>query len=154
MNVRLVTILAGVGALTLAAAPTATAEPRPGLDGTDEYPITQGNYTTTDDFYWVFFQTPDGWHCGIGPNGGPVGCDVVPLDAPAGTDQTVVNSWGPAEYRQSDTTTFTRDVDVLPAGQRLVNMGASCAVSHQGTVTCRTYGQHGFTISSVYGELW
>jgi hypothetical protein len=25
--------------------------------------------------------------------------DTVPLDAPAETKQTVVNSWGPAEYR-------------------------------------------------------
>jgi hypothetical protein len=39
-----------------------------------------------------------------------------------------------AEYRHSDTA-FTRDVDVLPAGQRLQNWGASCGVGYQGTVT-------------------
>ena len=48
----------------------------------------------------------------------------------------------------------TRDVDVLPEGYRLENWGASCGVGYQGTVTCMTYGQHGFTISALYGELW
>jgi hypothetical protein len=102
----------------------------------------------------VYFKTPDGRSCGIGPNGGPVGCDAVPIDAPTGTNQTVVNSWGPAEYRHSDTPSFTRDVDVLPEGHRLENWGASCGVGYQGTVTCKTYGQHGFLISAVYGFLW
>jgi len=40
------------------------------------------------------------------------GGDAVPKDAPAETNQTVVNSWMPAEYRHSDTASFTRDVDV------------------------------------------
>ena len=64
-------------------------------------------------------------------------------------------SGAPAEYRHSEQPSFTReDVDVLPAGYRLENWGASCGVGHQGTVTCKTYGGHGFTISATYGELW
>ena len=77
-----------------------------------------------------------------------------PTDAPAGTNQTVVNSWGPADYQHSDNARFTRDVDVLPEGQRLENWGASCGVGHQGTVTCKTYGQHGFVLSATFGVLW
>lgn len=146
--------VAGMGILVLAAAPIAAAEPPEGADSIDGYPIAQGNYTTPQDFYFVYFKTPDGRSCGIGPNGGPVGCDAVPLDAPTGTNQTVVNSWGPAEYRHSETPSFTRDVDVLPEGHRLENWGASCGVGYQGTVTCKTYGQHGFLISAVYGFLW
>src|SRR5689334_15196320 len=104
---------AAIAGLALAAAPPAGAD-QP-ADDTRDYPIAQGNYTTPNDFYYVFFKTPDGRSCGIGPNGGPVGCDAVPTDAPPGTNQTVVNSWAPAEYRHSDTGSFTRDVDVLPA---------------------------------------
>jgi hypothetical protein len=145
---------AAAGVLALVAAPSAAAEPPPGADDIDGYPIAQGHYGSPTDFYGVFFKTPDGRHCGIGPNGGPVGCDAVPMDAPPGTNQTVVNSWGPADYRHADTKSFTRDVDVLPEGQRLENWGASCGVGHQGTVTCKTYGQHGFVLSATYGVLW
>lgn len=135
--------------------PSARAEPPPGADAVDTYPITAGHYSSPNDFYWVFFKTPDGRSCGIGPNGGPIGCDAVPMDAPAGVNQTVVEVGGmPATYRHSDTASFTRDVDVLPAGHRLENWGSSCAVGHQGTVTCKGYGSHGFTISAVYGVLW
>jgi hypothetical protein len=151
---RRTAVFAGAAMLVVAAAPVAMAEPPPAVDDISNWPLAQGNYTTPNDFYQVFFKTPDGRACGIGPNGGPVGCDAVPLHAPAGTNQTVVNSWGPADYRHSDTTSFTRDVDVLPVGQRLENWGASCGVGPQGTVTCRTYGNHGFTISRVYGVLW
>lgn len=144
------------GALALAAAPSAGAQPPSGADDIDSYPNAQGSFSSAapGDFYWIFFKTPDGRHCGIGPNGGPVGCDAVPTDAPAGTNQTVVNSWGPADYQHSDNARFTRDVDVLPEGQRLENWGASCGVGHQGTVTCKTYGQHGFVLSATYGVLW
>jgi hypothetical protein len=83
-----------------------------------------------------------------------VGCDSVPADAPPGTNQTVVNTWAPAEYRHSDTASFTREVDVLPEGHRLENWGATCAVAHQGTVHCETYNSHGFVLSGAYGELW
>lgn len=155
MLYRLATV-AAAGALALVAAPSAGAQPPPGANDIDSYPTAQGSFSSSapSDFYWVFFKTPDGRHCGIGPNGGPVGCDAVPADAPAGTNQTVVNSWGPAEYQHSDDATFTRDVDVLPEGQRLENWGASCGVGHQGTVTCKTYGQHGFVLSTTYGVLW
>jgi hypothetical protein len=146
--------MAGVGAVAVAAAPTAVAEPPPGADQIDRYPVAQGRYTSPQDYSWVFFQTPDGRHCGIGPNGGPVGCDAVPMDAPDDTNQTVVISGAVAEYRHADTPSFTRDVDVLPEGHRLENWGASCGVGYQGTVSCKTYGHHGFTISSVYGVLW
>lgn len=139
--------------LALLAAPNAVAAPPDGADEIDDYPIAQGNYTSADDFYWVFFRTPDGRGCGIGPNGGPVGCDAVPIDTP-GYNQTVVTAGIPATYQFSDTPTFTRDVDVLPEGQRLENWGASCGVGYQGTVTCRTYGGHGFILSSVYSVLW
>lgn len=153
MNFRSATMLPLLGTLTLAAGPVAAAEPSPRED-IRNYPIAQGNYTTETDFYHVYFKTPDGRSCGIGPNGGPVGCDAVPSDAPPGTNQTVVNSWGPAEYRHSDTASFTRDVDVLPEGYRLQNWGANCAVGHQGTVHCETYGDHGFIIAGNYGVLW
>lgn len=139
----------------LAAAPFALAEPPPGADAIDSYPIAEGNFTSPTDFYHVFFKTPDGRHCGIGPNGGPIGCDAVPTDAPPGTNQTVVQYGGtPAQYRYSETPTFTRDVDVLPEGHKLTNWGASCGVGHQGTVTCRGYGGHGFVLAANYGVLW
>lgn len=155
MLYRLATAVAA-GALALVAAPSAGAQPPSGADDIDSYPSARGSFSSSapGDFYWIFFKTPDGRHCGIGPNGGPVGCDAVPTDAPAGTNQTVVNSWGPADYQHSDDARFTRDVDVLPEGQRLENWGASCGVGYQGTVTCKTYGQHGFVLSATYGALW
>lgn len=137
-------------------AAVAHAEPPPGIDAIEDYPIAEGYYRPGPaPNYQVFFRTPDGVHCAIGPNGGPIGCDTVPLDAPAGTNQTFLTSGAPAQYRHSDTASFTHpDVDVLPAGYRLQNWGANCAVGHQGTVTCTTYGGHGFTISATYGVLW
>ena len=154
MNVRLGAGLAGAVVLALTAAPAATAEPPPGAEAIDSFPIARGRYATPGDFYAVFFQTPDGRFCGIYPNGGPLGCDAAPLDAPAGTNQTVVISGVPAEYRHSDAPSFTRDVDVLAEGYRLENWGASCGIGNQGTVTCRTYDEHGFMISTVHGVLW
>ncbi|KUH94297.1 hypothetical protein AU189_04120 [Mycolicibacterium acapulense] len=148
--------LIAVLALALAAGAVARAEAPPGADAIDDYPVAQGFYRPgPPPNYHVFFKTPDGLSCGIGPNGGPIGCDGVPLGAPPGTNQTFLISGGPAEYRHSPTPTFTREgVDVLPAGYRLENWGASCGVGYQGTVTCKTYGDHGFTISSVCGVLW
>ena len=154
MHLRLVAVGVAAVGVTLSPVPTAAADPPPGLDAIDDYPVAQGHYTSPTDFYGVFFRTPDGRHCGIGPNGGPVGCDAVPADAPAGMNQTVVISGVPASYRHSDTPSFTRDVDVLPEGHRLENWGASCAVGHQGTVTCTTYGEHGFVLAAGYGVLW
>lgn len=148
--------VAALGVLALGSAPAVSAEPPPGADAIDAYPLAQGHFSANgpEDFYWVYFRTPDGRHCGIGPNGGPVGCDAVSMEAPEGTNQTVVNSWGPAAYDRSDTLRFTRDVDVLPEGQRLENWGAVCGVGHQGTVTCKTYGSHGFVLAADYGVLW
>jgi|ERR1700730_15152025 len=142
-----------VAALAFSTTLVAAADPPPGVDIVDTYPLAQGNYTTADDLGWIYFQTPDGRACGIGPLGRPVGCDAVPYDAPSGTNQTVVNSWGPADYVHSDTPTFTRDVDTLPEGRRLQNWLAGCAVGYQGTVDCKT-GEHGFVLSAVYGVLW
>ncbi|GFG49145.1 hypothetical protein CQY20_18125 [Mycolicibacterium agri] len=151
---RRAVIVAAVAFVGLSVAQSAAAEPPHDHNDIREYPLAQGNYTTDTDYAHKFFKTPDGRHCGIGPNGGPVGCDAVPTDAPPGTNQVVVNSWGPAEYRHSDTPSFTRDVDVLPEGCRLENWGATCAVEHQGTVHCETYDDHGFVVAATYGELW
>lgn len=153
MNLRCAGVAAAVIALALSATPPAGADPPPGED-IRGYPIAVGHYTSPTDFYFLFFKTPDGRPCGIGPNGGPVGCDAVPADAPPGTTQTVVNSWAPAMYVHSDTASFTRDVDVLPQGHRLENWGATCAVEHQGTVRCETYNNHGFMLSRIDGQLW
>lgn len=149
--------LAAIGAALFAVLPTpaAAAQPPPGAAAIDDYPIALGNYSSPDpgDFSWVFFQTPDGRGCGIGPNGGPVGCDAVPYDV-SGFDQTVVQPGSPAGYRRAGPRTFTRDVDVLPEGHRLQNWGADCGVGHQGTVTCRTYGEHGFILAATYSVFW
>jgi hypothetical protein len=140
-------------------APIATDAPaESGMDG---YPLTRGRYTTAGDAGWIFFKTPTGWGCGIGPNG-VVGCDMVPggaptpdntfPGAPSGTNQTVASSSEPGRYVHSDTPTFTRDVDTLPPGRRLENGGAACGVGYQGTVGCET-GEHGFTVTGLYGSL-
>ncbi|MGV0836964.1 hypothetical protein [Mycolicibacterium thermoresistibile] len=149
-------LLAGAAALVIATVPIAQADSPPTPDDIADWPVAEGDFRPgPPPNYHVYFKTPDGWHCGIGPNGGPIGCDAVPLDAPAGTNQTFLTSGGPAQYRYSPTASFTRDdVDVLPAGHRLENWGASCGVGHQGTVTCTTYGGHGFTIAGGYGVLW
>ena len=116
---RLLTLF-GAAALSLTTATAVYAEPPPGADAVDDYPLATGRYSSPGDFYWVFFKTPDGRSCGIGPNGGPIGCDAVPMDAPADADQTVVEVGGvPATYRHHGTASFTRDVDVLPEGYRL-----------------------------------
>jgi hypothetical protein len=153
VDARRAAAAAVVVGLGLTVVPSAGADPPP-VEDIRSYPIAVGNYSSPGDFYFVFFKTPDGRSCGIGPNGGPVGCDAVPVAAPPGTNQTVVNSWAPAEYLHSDIASFTRDVDVLPAGQRLENWGATCTVGDQGAVHCETYDNHGFVLSTAYGELW
>ena len=82
MSVSRIVASVGIGALLLAATPVAAAQPPDDVGKIDDYPIAQGTFTTPDDFYFVYFKTPDGRSCGIGPNGGPVGCDAVPKDAP------------------------------------------------------------------------
>ena len=84
-------LLAGFGGMVISAAPAAAAPPdddTPPPGDIDSYPLAEGDYTTSRDFYWAFFKTPDGRSCGIGPNGGPVGCDAVAADAPPGVNQT------------------------------------------------------------------
>jgi hypothetical protein len=134
-------------------APMAAADPPPGTDIVDSNPLAQGDYTTATDGGWIYFKTPDGRACGMGPWGAPVGCDAVPVNAPDGANQTVVDGQAPARYFHSATTVFTRAVDTLPQGYRLQNWPASCSVGHQGTVVCRS-GEHGFVLSSQYGVLW
>ena len=128
------------------------ADARPEL-GPGTNPLGRGNYSSPDDPGWVYFTTDSGQHCGISPDGTVAGCDAVTADAPSDTNQTIVDDSGaPARYVQSDTVTFTRDVDVLLGGHRLENGRATCNVGYQGTVTCRI-GEHGFTIAGHYGEL-
>jgi hypothetical protein len=154
---RSVTMM-GLCVLAMTAVPVAGAEPPPGVDVIDTYPVAQGHYSTDlHDYGWIFFKAPDGRACGMAPNGGSVGCDAVPADAPQGTTETVFSSWAPANYQHSDTATFTRDVDVLPEGQRLEIQGSSCAVGSQdtgypGSVICK-HG-HGFVLAGTYGILW
>lgn len=156
-----------VAALALCAAAVWVASPA----AADPYPVAQGDYTSPSDPGWIFFLSPptyggvrdgapvDQFGCGIGPDG-TVGCDVVPdpvqisdeppTVVPPGANQTVATPAQAGDYRHSDTLTFTRDVDVLPAGYQLVNGTASCLVGEQGSVSCTT-GEHGFTHYSVFG---
>lgn len=145
-------LVAGVGMLALSLAPAGAAPD----DDIDIYPLAEGSYTNygSSYFYWIYFRTPDGRSCGIAPNGGPVGCDAVPADAPPGTNQTVATSWSPAAYKYSDTPTFTRDFPVLPAGRRVQTLGGACAVDYEGAVHCQTGGNHGFILSVDHGTLW
>lgn len=146
-------LMVSVSTLAVSVFPAAAA---PGDDDISVYPLAEADYTNygSSYFYWVFFTTPDGRSCGMAPNGGPVGCDAVPSDAPAGTNQTVVDATQPASYRYSDTATFTRDFPVLPAGRRVETRGAACAVDYGGAVHCQTEGNHGFILSADRGVLW
>jgi hypothetical protein len=127
----------------------------PPVDDLNSFPLASGNYQSSPPYYgWVFFTTPDGRSCGIAPNGGGVGCDAVPSDAPPGTNETFADAADPAHYRFSDTPIFTRDAPVLAAGQRVQTMGGVCAVDYQGAVHCATQGNHGFILSTATGVLW
>ena len=127
----------------------------PPADDLNSFPLASGNYTGSGASYgWVFFTTPDGRPCGIAPNGGPIGCDAVPADAPPGTNQTVADAADPAQYLYSDAPIFTRDAPVLPTGQRVQTVGGICAVDYQGAVHCATEGSHGFILSTDTGVLW
>jgi len=161
--------LVGMSVVALSAAPLADAEP-PVPYGKD-YPLAEGNYTTEADPGWVYFVVdfggkPSDYHdyfgCGIGPDG-RVGCDRVPnpdeypsLNAtypPPGANQTVATSAEAASYRFSLTPTFSREVDVLPEGRQLENGGAKCRRGYQGSMSCWS-GEHGFVLSTVWGENW
>ncbi len=161
------TVVAGSIVMVVFAAP-ASAGPgdqnAPPAEDLDVYPIAAGQ--DAGDYgglspgkpnfwgYWLFFKTPDGRSCGLSPNSGPIGCDAVPADAPPGTNQTYASGATAAEYRQSNAPTFTKDVPVLPAGQRLQTLGAVCAVDQQGAVHCQAAGNHGFILSTDHGVLW
>ncbi|MBI2698726.1 hypothetical protein [Mycobacterium gordonae] len=148
--------LAMLGAVAISIAPADAApgdDNTPPVDDLDGYPLASGTYSSSS-FSWVYFTTPDGRYCGIAPNGGPIGCDTVPADAPPGTNQTFADATHPAQYRHSDTKTFTRNFPVLPAGYRVQTMGAVCAVDNQGAVHCQTEGNHGFILSTEHGVLW
>lgn len=160
-------LAAGLGLMAISVAPAAAApgdDNAPPVDDLDGYPVAtgqdQGVYGGLSpgkpNFwgYWLYFKTPDGRSCGLAPNSGPIGCDAVPADAPPDTNQTYASGATAAEYRQSSTPTFTRDVPVLPAGQRLQTLGATCAVDLQGAVHCQTAGNHGFILSTDHGVLW
>ena len=126
--------------------------------GIEGYSPGRGRYTTPGDPGWVFFKTESikgepSVFCGIGPAGHVAGCDLVPgKDVPAGMNQTVVDTSGPAHYAHSDAPTFTRDVDVLLEGHRLDNGAASCGRGYQGTIHCAV-GDHSFVVSSQHGVL-
>jgi len=125
----------------------------PPVDDLSSFPLASGNYAGSS-YGWVFFTTPDGRSCGIAPNGGPIGCDSVPLDAPPGTNQTVADAADPAHYLYADTPMFTLGAPVLPAGQRVQTMGGVCAVDLLGAVHCATQSNHGFILSTDTGVLW
>lgn len=135
----------------MAAAPTDDS----GLPGEDldAYPLADGTYQA-GSFGWTYFTTPDGRSCGMAPNGGPVGCDAVPADAPAGTNQTFADAMHAATYRYSATPMFTRGFPILPRGQRVQTLGAACAVDDAGAVHCQTEGNHGFILGVDTGVLW
>ena len=130
----------------------ATGAPLPDIppppNGLDQWPLARGAFTTPADPGWIYFRTPlekEGaysYSCGIAPGGTLAGCDFVPASAPEGTNQTIVDAAG-ARYIHSETATFTRDVDALPAGERLENGPAACGSTYQGAVTCRI-GDHRF----------
>ena len=155
LRLRIVVALSGMAITATAAAAAHADDATPPPDDLDGYPMASGNYQSSPPSYgWVFFTTPDGRSCGIEPNGGGVGCDAVPSDAPPGTNQTFADAADPAQYRFSDTPTFTRDAPVLPVGERVQTMGGVCAVDYQGAVHCATQGNHGFILSTDTGVLW
>ena len=160
-------------AASLSMVSVAVAEP----SDPDTWPVAEGDFTSPGDPGWIFFK-PHGFGgrgCGIAPDG-MIGCDIVPgrwpdgtpVQAgvpgppgfyscgdqycplpPAGADQIVVSPLQRAEYAQSDTQDFTRDVGVLYEGYRLVNGNASC---HLGTgsplvLSCDS-GEHGFKVDA------
>jgi hypothetical protein len=135
---------------------TATAEATPGRDdGVDKFPLGEGPHTVESDPGWVFFRVGAGQGCGIGPIGRVVGCDIVPLDAPPGSNQTVIEGNQPAAYVRSASPSFTREVAVLPEGHRVTNGATRCAVKAGPTVHCETANDaHGFLISPATGTLW
>lgn len=171
-------------AAALYPASAAVAEPSDPFDpGT--WPIADGNFTSPGDPGWIFFKPKGfgGHGCGIGPDG-TVGCDIVPSRWPDGTpvqagrpgppgfyscgsgenycplpppgaDQIVASPQQRADYAQSDTPAFTRDVGVLYEGYRLVNGNASCRLgAGSPLVLACDSGEHGFSVQAVGVRFW
>lgn len=155
----LLTALAVAAALSGCGGPT-DAQPSESPEastesGVDKYPLGEGPHTVESDPGWVFFRTSAGQGCGIGPIGRVVGCDIVPRDAPPGTNQTAIEGNQPAAYVRAASPSFTRDVAVLQEGHRLTNGATRCAVQAGPTVHCATANDaHGFLISPATGTLW
>lgn len=94
-------------------------------------------------------QGPPGFYA-CNPPGGNLDCPLPP----PGANQVVADPQTAARYIDSDAPTFTRNVNVLPAGYRIVNGGAWCYVStaSPGGINCRT-GDNGFLWSSWGGII-
>lgn len=152
-------------------------------DDPSTWPIAEGNFTSAGDPGWIYFK-PSGFGgngCGIGPDG-TIGCDIVPSRwpdgtpvqagvagppgsyscedrycplPPAGANEIVVGPQQRADYAQSDTPRFTRDVGVLYEGFRLVNGNSSCRL---GTGSPRVLvcdsGDHGFSVHAFGVSFW
>lgn len=84
----------------------------------------------------------------------PPGADHNCPLPPPGTNQVVADPLRPARYVSSSTPSFTRNVEELQPGYRLVNGGAWCYVSaaSPGGINCKT-GENGFLWSSWGGLL-
>lgn len=134
--------------------PTGGGPPDPDV-GVDKYPLGPGRHTLDADPGWVYFRTPAGKGCAIGPIGQVAACDFAPRDAPPGSNQTIIEGGRAAEYRRVAAPGFTRTVDVLPVRHRLTNGATRCAVDPRGAVRCETLnGAHGFVIDQATGTLW
>ncbi|MEV3963369.1 hypothetical protein AB0M34_21140 [Nocardia sp. NPDC050193] len=142
-------------ALLTTASLAATAGPADaeGLDNLTEIDNSDYLVRSPDHAVTVFFRTPDGRSCAIHLDK-LSGCDAVPADAPAGTNQVRVSGSEPARYITSDSPTFTYsgEAKVLPEGRKISLGYATCGVGFQGTVTCEIL-EHGFTIAANYGVL-
>jgi hypothetical protein len=97
MQSHRVTPAVGLVAYLLASAPAAAADPPPDADDIDTYTVAPLHHADR------------------------LLLGVLQDTRRAFVRDRVVNSWGLAEYRDSNTTTFTRDVDVLPEGHRPEN---------------------------------
>ena len=175
-------LLPALGLVCAGVLPAATALAAPADPGT--WPIAEGNFTSPGDPGWIFFN-PAGFDggCGIAPDG-MIGCDIVPARSsdgtpvqagmpgppgsyscgpgenycplpPPGVNQIVAGPQKQADYAQSATPTFTRDVSTLPAGYLLVNGDSSCRL---GTGSPRVLvcdsGGHGFSVQAVGVRFW
>ncbi|WP_256668029.1 hypothetical protein [Nocardia cyriacigeorgica] len=150
------TALLGLAPIALAAGVLVAGPATAQGTGLDDYtPIDASRYLVSDPALKgsAFFTTPDGRHCAIYWNNGPAGCDAVPIDAPAGSDQIRTGQFESAHFVNADEPTFTHpEAAVLPEGHKITLGGTSCGVGYQGTVSCAA-GPHGFTLAATYSAL-